>query len=78
MEFGNRVVAVGGILASLAVWHASRRVDGLPRWVRLTALAAFLGTLAQIPLGGLTVILDDAPRRPDGSRRSRRRASAAP
>jgi cytochrome c oxidase assembly protein subunit 15 len=61
VEFGNRVVAVGGILASLAVWHASRRVGGLPRWVRLTALAAFLGTAAQIPLGGLTVILDLHP-----------------
>jgi cytochrome c oxidase assembly protein subunit 15 len=61
VEFGNRVVAVGGILASLAVWHASRRVAGLPRWVRLTALGAFLGTVAQIPLGGLTVILELHP-----------------
>ena len=34
VEFGNRVVAVCGIVASLATWHASRRVVGLPRWVR--------------------------------------------
>jgi cytochrome c oxidase assembly protein subunit 15 len=61
VEFGNRVVAVGGILASLSVWHASRRVAELPRWVRLTALAAFLGTVAQIPLGGVTVILELHP-----------------
>jgi heme a synthase len=61
VEFGNRVVALGGILAALVTWVASRRVAGLPRWVRLTALAAFLGTVAQIPLGGLTVILDLHP-----------------
>jgi cytochrome c oxidase assembly protein subunit 15 len=61
VEFGNRVVALGGILASLATWHASRRVAGLGRRVSLTALAAFLGTVAQIPLGGLTVILELHP-----------------
>jgi cytochrome c oxidase assembly protein subunit 15 len=61
IEFGNRVIAVFGILASLATWHASRRVAGLPRWVVWVALAAFLGTVAQIPLGGLTVILDLHP-----------------
>ncbi len=61
VEFGNRVIAVGGILASLATWHASRRVAGLPRWVVSVALAAFLGTVAQIPLGGITVILDLHP-----------------
>ena len=61
VEFGNRVVAVVGILAALATWLAARKVDGLPRWVRLAALGAFLGTVAQIPLGGLTVILDLHP-----------------
>ena len=61
VEFGNRVVAVCGILASLATWHASRRVAGLPRWTVYVALAAFLGTVAQIPLGGVTVILDLHP-----------------
>ncbi len=61
IEFGNRVVAVLGILAALVTWLASRRVDRLPRWVRRTALGAFLGTVAQIPLGGLTVILDLHP-----------------
>ena len=61
VEFGNLVVALCGILAALATWHASRRVDGLPRFVRRAALVAFLGTVAQIPLGGLTVILDLHP-----------------
>lgn len=61
VEFGNRVVALCGILAALATWHAARRVRGLPRWAVGAALAAFLGTVAQIPLGGLTVILDLHP-----------------
>jgi len=61
VEFGNRVVATVGILAALVTWLASRRVDGLPVWVRRCALAAFLGTVAQIPLGGLTVILELHP-----------------
>jgi heme a synthase len=61
VEFGNRVVALCGILAALATWHASWRVPGLPGWVGGAALAAFLGTMAQIPLGGLTVILDLHP-----------------
>lgn len=57
VEFGNRIVALAGLLASLAAWLASRRVAGLADWVRRVALAAFLGALAQIPLGGVTVIL---------------------
>jgi cytochrome c oxidase assembly protein subunit 15 len=61
VEFGNRVIAVGGILASLATWHAARRVATLPARVAHVALAAFLGTVAQIPLGGVTVILDLHP-----------------
>jgi cytochrome c oxidase assembly protein subunit 15 len=61
VEFGNRVIAVAGILASLATWHASRRVADLPARVTHVALAAFLGTVAQIPLGGVTVILDLHP-----------------
>jgi cytochrome c oxidase assembly protein subunit 15 len=61
VEFGNRVVALGGILFALTTWLASRRVAGLPRFVRHAALGAFAGTLAQIPLGGLTVILDLHP-----------------
>ena len=61
VEFGNRVVAVAGILMALVTWLAARRVDGLPGRARLAALGAFLGTVAQIPLGGLTVILDLHP-----------------
>jgi cytochrome c oxidase assembly protein subunit 15 len=61
VEFGNRMVALAGIGLTLATWLVARRVGGLPLWVRRTALAAFLGTVAQIPLGGVTVILDLHP-----------------
>ena len=61
VEFGNRVVAAIGILFALATWLASRKTAGLPRHARAAALGAFLGGLAQIPLGGVTVILDLHP-----------------
>ena len=61
IEFGNRVIALVGIVASLATWHASRRVRRASPVGEPTALAAFLGTVAQIPLGGVTVILDLHP-----------------
>ena len=57
VEFGNRIVALCGLLASLVAWLASRRVADLAEWVRRVALAAFLGAVAQIPLGGVTVML---------------------
>jgi heme a synthase len=61
IEFSNRVVAFGAIVLTLVVWLAARRVSGLPAWARHSALAVWLGTVAQIPLGGLTVILDLHP-----------------
>jgi cytochrome c oxidase assembly protein subunit 15 len=56
IEFSNRVVALFAIGLTLVSWLASRRLPELPRRVRTLALVVFLGTLAQIPLGGLTVI----------------------
>jgi len=61
IEFGNRVVALLTILVCLFTWLAARRVAGLPRFIRLATLGIFLGTIAQIPLGGLTVIFDLHP-----------------
>jgi len=61
IEFGNRMVALVGIVLTLITWLAARRVDGLPRWVRNVALATAVGTIAQIPLGGITVLLDLHP-----------------
>jgi cytochrome c oxidase assembly protein subunit 15 len=61
IEFGNRMVALVAIGCTLVAWLAARRAPGLARWVRGAALAVFLGTIAQIPLGGLTVIFDLHP-----------------
>jgi cytochrome c oxidase assembly protein subunit 15 len=61
VEFGNRVVALIAILVNIAVAIAARRVDGLPRRTRRLAVAVAACTVAQIPLGGLTVMLDLNP-----------------
>jgi cytochrome c oxidase assembly protein subunit 15 len=61
VEFGNRVIAFASIVVTLLSWLAARRVRGLPSWVRKVALAVWLGMVAQIPLGGVTVIFDLHP-----------------
>ena len=61
IEFGNRVVALLTIGFTLLAWLASRRVPGLSQWAQRLALAIFVGNVAQIPLGGLTVIFDLNP-----------------
>lgn len=61
VEFGNRVVALGGILVTLATWLVARRLDGLSAIGRAAALGAFLVAIAQIPMGGITVAVDLHP-----------------
>lgn len=61
VEFGNRMVALVGIVLTLATWLAARRMPLLPRSARLTALAAFLAAAAQVPLGGITIAFDLHP-----------------
>jgi cytochrome c oxidase assembly protein subunit 15 len=61
VEFGNRLVALVGILLTLATWLGSRRVFELSRWARLSALGAFLVAIAQIPMGGVTIALELHP-----------------
>jgi cytochrome c oxidase assembly protein subunit 15 len=61
VEFGNRMVALVGIVLTLATWLAARRMPLLPRSARNVALAAFLAAAAQIPLGGITIALDLNP-----------------
>lgn len=61
VEFGNRLVALAGIVLTLVTWLAVRRAPGLPRSARLSALGALLGAVGQIPLGGVTVILELHP-----------------
>lgn len=58
VEFGNRLVGGVVIVLTLLTWLAARRTRRLPRWVTRLALAVFLGTLAQAPLGYLAVKSD--------------------
>jgi cytochrome c oxidase assembly protein subunit 15 len=61
IEFGNRAVGIVPIGLSVLTWLAARRTNGLPGWARRLAAAVALGTLAQAPLGLLTVRLDLDP-----------------
>jgi cytochrome c oxidase assembly protein subunit 15 len=61
IEFGNRAFALFPIALSLAAWVAAPRARGLPRWARWLAASVFLGTIAQAPLGLLTIRLDLHP-----------------
>ncbi len=61
VEFGNRLVALAGLLLTLVTWLGARRVLGLPRGAQLAALGAFVLTLAQVPMGAITIALDLHP-----------------
>jgi heme a synthase len=61
IEFGNRVMALFPIVLSLVAWVAAPRTPGLASWVTWTAAFTFLGTIAQAPLGLLTIRLDLHP-----------------
>lgn len=56
VEFGNRIIALAAILVSVLTWIAARKTPGLPRHASRLAGAVALATIAQIPLGGVTVI----------------------
>jgi cytochrome c oxidase assembly protein subunit 15 len=61
VEFGNRVVAIFPLTLTLLAWLGALRTAGLERWVGWTALATFAGTLAQAPLGFITIYFDLHP-----------------
>ena len=61
IEFGNRAVAIVPLSLSLLTWLAASRTGGLPRWATRAAAAVALGTLAQAPLGLLTIKSDLHP-----------------
>ena len=61
IEFGNRVMALFPIALSLAAWIFAYRTPGLVRWARWLAAFTFLGTIAQAPLGRVTIRLDLHP-----------------
>jgi heme a synthase len=55
IEFSNRVVAALTIALTLATFVAARLAPTVKPWVRRLALATFVGTLAQAPLGAIVV-----------------------
>ena len=61
IEFGNRVFALFPLVLTLLAWLAAPRTAGVARWVTWVAALTFLGTLAQAPLGLLTIRLDLHP-----------------
>jgi cytochrome c oxidase assembly protein subunit 15 len=61
VEFGNRVVALGAMVCTTIAAIAARRVARLPGWIRWGTVAVAASVVAQIPLGGLTVIFDLHP-----------------
>ena len=61
IEFGNRIVSALTILATLVGWVGARFTPGVARWIRRLALGTFVGTLAQAPLGAITVYADLNP-----------------
>jgi heme a synthase len=61
IEFGNRAFAIFPLALTLLAWLAAPRVPGLSRNVTWLAALTFLGTLAQAPLGLLTIRLDLHP-----------------
>jgi heme a synthase len=58
IEFGNRLFGAVTIAATLLAWLAARRTPVLPRRMVQLALAIFLGTLLQAPIGLLAVASD--------------------
>jgi heme a synthase len=61
VEFSNRVVASLTVLATLLLGVASLLTRGLTRPVKTRAWFVFAGTLAQAPLGAITVYYDLNP-----------------
>ena len=61
IEFSNRVVSALTVLSTLALAIAAWRTRGLSRATRRLATGVFVGTLAQAPLGAITVYYDLNP-----------------
>jgi cytochrome c oxidase assembly protein subunit 15 len=61
IEFANRVVSAVTVLTTLVLALTAWRTRGLGRRGRRLATAVFVGTLAQAPLGAITVYYDLNP-----------------
>jgi cytochrome c oxidase assembly protein subunit 15 len=61
IEFSNRVISGIAMVATVIAAVMARRTRGLDRGVATAAALAAIGTIAQVPLGALTVALDLNP-----------------
>jgi heme a synthase len=61
IEFSNRVISAFTVFATLLLAAGAWRTRGLARGVKLLAAGVFAGTLAQAPLGAITVYYDLDP-----------------
>jgi heme a synthase len=61
IEFSNRVMSAATVFTTLALALAAWRTRGLDRRGKWLATAVFVGTLAQAPLGAITVYYDLNP-----------------
>lgn len=61
IEFGNRMVSFPTLFAVVLAWIAARRLVNPRRDLRRASGLAIIGTLMQIPLGGITVLTDLHP-----------------
>jgi cytochrome c oxidase assembly protein subunit 15 len=55
VEFSNRVISGVALFVALGTWLVARATPSLARWVRWIAGGAVVVTLAEIPLGKITV-----------------------
>lgn len=55
VEFSNRVISGVAVFVALATWLLALAMPTLRSWVRWVAGAAFVATLAEAPLGAITV-----------------------
>jgi cytochrome c oxidase assembly protein subunit 15 len=55
VEFSNRVISGVALFVALGTWLFARATPSLARWVRWVAGTAVVITLAEIPLGKITV-----------------------
>lgn len=61
IEYSNRVASAVIMVTAVVTWLASRGLAGRPRHVQRAAFTAMAASVAQVPLGGVTVMLDLHP-----------------